>query len=466
MTKIYTPKLKPKKHQETGVVSMLQTNMANFDDQGLGKCKQAYDLAGKLFEKDEIDLMIMVSKSSLRENFFLEVSNDAQQLIVKVARGNKQERRMLYRYPSYHILVLSYESVISDIDDLLKLVGAARTLLCLDEAHYIKNSKAERSKACLRLSENAKKTAIFTGTPIPNKIEDIYTQLKFLGHDVGNDLKEFKERFGNLNEFKSYLNNSMIRRKKEKVTELNLPSKKVIFHPVKLSTEEMRMYESAVSDFMISFKNKKNVTAKVSINGILAQLTRLSQLVSNPSLLLPNYDLTKSKIKKLDEIVSKTVKKDEKIIIWTNYRHNVKELLLRYKEYGATTIYGDNSKEEIQQNVKAFKENPNVKVLIAIPACAREGFTLTVASKAVYLDRNFSLLDWIQSQDRIHRISQTKECEIHVIVAKNTLDERINDILDRKSHIQQFLLGDIDQYQGIENLTIPELEKILKGNQD
>lgn len=457
----YNPEMKPKKHQEIAVASMLASDMANFDDQGLGKCKQAYDLAGQLFEQGEIDLMVMVSKASLKENFHLEVSKDATQLISKVVSGTKSERRKIYAFPSYHILVVSYEAAITDNNELCDLIGRHRTLLCLDEAHYIKNPDAKRTAACLELSKVAKRKQIFTGTPVPNDTIDIYTQLKFLGHDVGRSPEEFKKRFGDLIQFRDFIQANMIRRKKENVIELNLPKKAVREVKVSLSEDEREIYEKAANDFLVQYESSKKQKTEIPIHGVLAQLTRLTQITSNAKLLVPSFEGKLSKLEKLDEIVSGICKKNEKVIVWTSYRENVRLLLERYADYGAVSLVGGMSKSDITETVEKFQGNPFTQVLIAIPACAREGFTLTAAKTAIYLDRNFALLDWVQSQDRIHRIGQTQDCEIIVLVGENTIDERIDSVLDRKDHIQKFLLGDLKEYRGSESIEVKELRKIV-----
>lgn len=462
MSRTYSPKLSPKTHQAVGVEQMLTQNLANFDDQGLGKCKQAYDLAGKMFEEKKIDLMVMICKASLKENFHNEVSKDAYQLISRVVAGSRAERKQIYKFPSSHVLVVSFENAITDVDDLLQLLQRNRTLLCLDEAHYIKNPSAQRTQACLELSLHAVKTAIFSGTPIPNKVEDIYTQMRFLGHDVGGNLDEFRERFGSLEDFRSFLSARMIRRKKDDLKELNLPPKTVNVVNVELSSEERKIYQKAADDMFIEFRSKLGNQTTIPINGILAKLIRLAQITSNPALLIDDYDGPCTKIDKLDEIVRGNVSAGEKIIIWTSYRKNVRLLLKRYSEFRAVSIYGESSKEEISAAVKSFQEG-TAMVLIAVPACAREGFTLTRARKAVYLDRNFNLLDWVQSQDRIHRISQTRECEIIVLEATDTLDQRIDEVLARKDHLQKYLLGDIEEYTGLENITRNEVLELVGG---
>ena len=93
--------------------------------------------------------------------------------------------------------------------------------------------------------------------------------------------------------------------------------------------------------------------------------------------------------------------------------------------------------------VKAFQESEKNRIMIANPSAAREGLTLTRANNAIYLDRNFNLVDYLQSQDRIHRISQTKECKIFKILAKGTIDEYIDRVIDVKTEIAGYVQGDL-----------------------
>lgn len=458
----YTPRLTPKAHQKKAVELMVANDMANFDDQGLGKCKQAYDTAASLIQSKEIDLMVMVSKASLRENFLKELSGDAHQLIGKIVGGNKVERKKVYRFLGYHVLILSYETVVTDIELLKRVFEKNRVLFCLDEAHYIKNPGAKRSKACLELAELASRKAIFTGTPIPNDLEDIYTQLRFMGQEVGNSLEEFSARFGDIEEFREFLHARMIRRTKRKVTSLKIPGKKYNYISVKLSEEEQRIYDKAANEMLLVFKDKFKKEQSVPINNVLTQLLRLTQIASNPGAALPSYSGKVSKLDRLDELLEDLVeKKDEKVVIWTSYRKNIGELKKRYSKYGVVELIGGIGKDGLSENARKFQEDPSTKVLLAIPACAREGFTLTKACKAIYLDRNFSLLDWVQSQDRIHRISQNRECEIIVLQSEDTIDARINDVLDRKDHLQKYLLGDIEEYDGREKVELDDLENIV-----
>ena len=96
-------------------------------------------------------------------------------------------------------------------------------------------------------------------------------------------------------------------------------------------------------------------------------------------------------------------------------------------------LFGDILIEERNNVVLKFMNTPKHKILIANPAAAKEGLTLTAANNAIYLDRNFKMDDYLQSQDRIHRISQKNKCNIIKLIARNTIDEYTDEILEKKS---------------------------------
>jgi len=98
--------------------------------------------------------------------------------------------------------------------------------------------------------------------------------------------------------------------------------------------------------------------------------------------------------------------------------------------------------EERNKIISKFMDFSEHKMLIANPAVAKEGLTLTAANNAIYLDRNFKMDDYLQSQDRIHRISQTKKCNIIKLIARNTIDEYTDEILEKKELLAKYALGD------------------------
>lgn len=111
--------------------------------------------------------------------------------------------------------------------------------------------------------------------------------------------------------------------------------------------------------------------------------------------------------------------------------------------------------------VTKFQENEDYKVLVANPSAAREGLTLTAANNAIYVDRSFNLVDYLQSQDRIHRISQEKRCHIVKLLCSNSIDFFVEDRLARKQDIAKVIQGDTSELSDSGYLTKEEVIEIL-----
>jgi SNF2 family DNA or RNA helicase len=153
----------------------------------------------------------------------------------------------------------------------------------------------------------------------------------------------------------------------------------------------------------------------------------------------------------------------EKVIIWTSFRDNVFTLQQRLSDLNPVLLIGGMSRENLMESANRFQTDDDCRVLIAIPACAREGFTLTKARYAIYLDRNFSALDWLQSQDRIHRFSQDRDVKVFLVEAENTLDQRIEGVLERKESMQAYILGDNDVLTQSAYISFGDIQNVLKN---
>lgn len=457
----YTPRLKPEVHQMTGIKLMLADRIPNFDDQGLGKTKQCYDTMARLLERREIDLVILVVKASLKDTLYSEIFRDATQLTPIIVGGAKRARFAIYNHLVGNVLILSYETATIDLEPLKRLMTQNKTGLCIDESHYLKNSNAKRTKACLELANLATRTLTFSGTPLPNKMTDLYPQLKAIGLDVGATVSDFQSRFKEPKDLRDFLRGKFIRRKKTELKALRIPPKRIRRIEVKLEKIQQQLYNSVKSDIVSDLKRLRIRKKFLPISNILSKLLRLNQVTSNPNLIFENYSEVSAKFIALDKIIAVSVNKNKKVLIWTSFRKNVEELSIRYKELNPVVLHGGLSQTEKKLNADAFMINPECKVMIAIPACAREGFTLTSCHTAVYLDRSFSYLDWAQSQDRIHRISQTKEVEILVLHAKNTIDERVDEIIQKKHELQAYVLGETEECAPQNKISIEDCLKLL-----
>lgn len=138
------------------------------------------------------------------------------------------------------------------------------------------------------------------------------------------------------------------------------------------------------------------------------------------------------------------------------------------KELGLQQIWRDDkfTYEERQVSVKSFKTDPDCRVLVATPASAKEGLTLTSANNAIFYDRSFSLDDYLQAQDRIHRISQTKECYVTNLLAADSIDQWVNLLLNAKHLAAQLAQGDISQSQYHESAAHDFKVKVRKTDLD
>jgi SWI/SNF-related matrix-associated actin-dependent regulator of chromatin subfamily A-like protein 1 len=133
---------------------------------------------------------------------------------------------------------------------------------------------------------------------------------------------------------------------------------------------------------------------------------------------------------------------DQKVLIWSSFVENIAALAARYEHWRPVCIHGAVNVGERDAAVRAFKTDPNTRLLIANPAAAREGLTLTEANVAIYVDRTFNLVDYLQSQDRIHRISQQRPCDVVLLIARDTVDEFIDFSLEQKHRLAQYAQED------------------------
>ena len=346
----------------------------------------------------------------------------------------------------------------------------------LDESHKIKNPNAKTTNAIFALKDLGKIRIIITGTPIANKPLDLWAQFYFLdgGKLLGKSFKDFENTYSinmknddlskqkdKFNSLRAIILSNSIRRLKDDV--LELPEKKYFEKYVQLEGQQKETYNQLKDELYIEITNIDGETIIDELDEILKKLLRLAQIASNPFLVDKSYNETPAKFPLLDTLIDSILKQNEKVIVWSCFVDNIRILYKRYREFGSLMLYGGIPIEKRSDIVKQFRYNDEFCVLIANPAAAKEGLTLTSANNAIYLDRNFNLVDYLQSQDRIHRISQTKECRIYKLIAKNTIDEYIDEIIYKKHKLAEYVQGDSDNIEIEQHLTKEEILSILGG---
>ncbi len=452
----YSPKTTPLSHQIEAIDYIKRHNTVPlFDEQGLGKSKMVIDALCSDIQDKRIDGALIICRKTLLHTWKNEILKHSHLFPVVLSGSKRQRGRAFLTYA--HFYVVNYESVRQELE-LIRLILKHKTFaIVLDESQTIKNPDTKVTKAVLSLKDMGKKRIIITGTPIANRPEDVWSQFYFLdsGRTMGTEFREFRRKYHlnlkgegdlekyeeELSDLRNKINDVSVRRTKNV---LELPEKRFVDITVELSREQREIYNTAKNELYYEIKDKDGKTIVEEIENYLVKLLRLTQIASNPGLVVDSYDGTPSKFLKLDEIIHEALAIGEKVIVWTSFRKNVRTLRARYKDLGALMLFGEIPIEERNNVVGKFMSVPEFKILIANPAAAKEGLTLTSANNAIYLDRNFKMDDYLQSQDRIHRIGQTRKCTITKLVAKDTIDEYTDEIVEKKELVARYALGDAD----------------------
>lgn len=471
----YTPKTSAFPHQVDAVEFLRNRDVAAlFDEQGLGKTKVVIDALCLDMRDGLIEGAIIICNKSLIPVWEDEIKKHSHLSFVAL-RGTPKEKGARFMGFS-HFYLINYEQVIKELERLKMFLDIRKLAMVLDESQRIKNPTTKTAQSLHALRTLPVKKVIVTGTPVANKPEDIWAQIYFLdgGKLLGNSYESFKRGYGvdvpktqdlevhatKLDELKGRLSTISIRRLKDQV--LELPGKRYEEVYVSLEGRQWEMYQKAKEDLYLELMELDGQTIIDDMENILKKLLRLNQIASNPGLIDAEYSEEPSKFPVLDQLVEDCIKRGEKVIIWSAFNGNIRALRRRYEHHGSLMLFGEIPIDKRKKTVDLFQNDKAKQVLIANPAAAKEGLTLTAANNAIYLDRNFSLVDYLQSQDRIHRITQTKPCQITKLIAANTIDEYIDEIIYKKHQLAQYIQDDILEFdQDRAYMTKEELQEIL-----
>jgi len=470
----YKPKTQPFPHQIEAIRYIEENNIvALFDEQGLGKTKIVIEALCNNMNNDQLDSVFVVCKKNLIQTWQEEIETHSF-LKPIVLRGT--EKSLGNQYMTFaKFYVINYDLIDKESDRLKMFLQLRRFAIVLDESHIIKNPTSKVAISLHYLSKFTIKRIIISGTPVANKPIDIWSQFYFLdnGKLLGNCFNDFKKRYFidlkdgsslinsiELEELRTIISLNSIRRKKTDV--LELPNKTYIEKYVDLNPVQRSMYNKVRDELVIEIQNAEGEIILDESNDLLKKILRLAQICSNPLLIDKSYIEVPAKFPILETLVCEIISRGEKVIIWSSFVENIKILNKLFRKYNSVMIYGGVPIDKRNEFIKRFKNDIDCKILVANPAAAREGLTLTVANNAIYLDRNFNLVDYLQSQDRIHRISQTKPCLIYKIIALNSLDIFVDEILTRKQYVAEVVQGDKKATEFNYNLSKEDILNYLK----
>ncbi|RJX20071.1 MAG: DEAD/DEAH box helicase [Desulforudis sp.] len=431
---------------------------AIFHEQGLGKTKIAIDLFLYWLEQKIVDTVLVVAKKSLVPNWRLEVENHTYLKPHLLAQDRKKNYFVFNS--AARLILTSYEVIKSELKRFELFLKTRPVGVILDESTKIKNPDSALSKAFYELAPLFERRVILTGTPSSNRPYDMWGQIYFLdlGKALGKDFKAFKkntdlsadvaENLDSRESFESSVSGIYKKVRGFSVREtkdsgvIELPAKKYSYILTDWEPRQFDIYRRIREEYKAVFLKDGSLIEDIS-ESVLKRLTRLVQAASNPFLFDLSYTLIPGKYEPLQDLLSDIARRKEKCIIWTSFIANVEWLVKNLKDFHPKKIHGKMPIEARYRSIANFLKLDECPLLIATPASAKEGLTLTAANNIIYFDRSLSLDDYLQSQDRIHRISQERECNVNLLMMKDSIDEWVDVLLKEKHLSAQLAQGDI-----------------------
>ena len=324
-----------------------------------------------------------------------------------------------------------------------RLSASELNMIVLDECHKIKNSTSQQGKALLKLK--AETMLAMTGTPLMNSPIDLYAILKWLGYE-NHTLWAFKNYYcimggyggheivgyKNLDRLQSQLNAIMLRRLKEDV--FDLPDKIYIDEYVDMTTKQKQVY-AEVRQII-----KTNIDKIANSFNPLSELIRLRQ-ASGYTGILSTTVKEGAKLDRMVELVQEAVDNNQKVVIFSNWAEIVNEAYSRLKDFTGYVITGETKDNLRQQYVDSFQQDDSdVDFMIGTIGAMGTGLNLFKGTVVIFLDHPWNKANYDQAVDRCHRIGSKNNVTIYNLMCKNSIDERIWDVVNTKGAISDYLV--------------------------
>lgn len=472
-------KIPPYKWQkELFEMSMRHTDLAVLADMGTGKSGATVNvLRGQYTLSKRVKKTLIISPLVTLYNWKNEFnihSTVPQNRIHVLSGSSKQKLKTFFSAIENNpcqIIVMNYESILSD--DIYKAMMAwAPEILVLDEAHYVKNHKAKRSKLIHTIAEKASNRYLLTGTPIANKITDIFMLFKILdgGETFGTNFYAFQRKYmydenqawshsqkyfpkwvpipNMLDELQERIYRKGIRVMKKDC--MDLPPRIQEVYPVALSPKQRKAYDEMERDYLTYVEDARAKGVSVATTALTKAL-RLQQIVTgfvtdDEGKIIEFEDCPR--LDALEELVL-SLQENHKVIIWCSFVNNYKrigEMLKRHK-VNHVFITGDESLEEKETNMQVFNTDPDCRVSVCNRRAAGIGVNLVSADYSITYSRNYSLTEELQSQDRNYRGgSQIHEKITKIdLCALDTVDEIVTEALINKQDIATKVIDIVKQ---------------------
>ena len=427
----------PMEHQKVAIEKLLANNKFILaDDMGLGKTTAAVIASMESGAKK----VLIVCPASLKINWDREIKNYTDRKVL-IVEGRKWGSTFDYYIINYDILKNYHTTEKSeDSDDYKLLVNEKFDLAIVDEAHYVSNSTANRTRLLNDVLETIPRVWLLTGTPMTSRPINYFNLLKIVDSPLTLNWQSYVRRYckgyqftvgnrkvwntsgaSNLDELRERTKSYVLRRMKTDI--LDLPEKIVTPVFVELSS---KMYDEELEEFTrISNDNKDKETLSVTLN----RLMKIRQLIA--------YE----KIPYTCEIIDKCLDQGKKVIVFTNFTMSLDMLHEKYKK-NSVILNGSMSKEKKQESVDRFQNEDKVKIFISNIIAGGVGITLTAGEVVVMNDLSFVPAHHSQAEDRAYRYGQKNSVLVYYPVFENTVEKIIYNILQKKKNVIDQVMGD------------------------
>lgn len=460
-------KTKPFPHQLDGIrFGLNHDRFLLCDDQGLGKTLQIIDLVECLGEKVK-KALIICGVNSLKYNWREEVSkhsNEKGYVLGTRYRKNgkeylgstKDKINDLSNLPDNKYIITNIETlrlgakkigkykydfpIANKIKELCN--DGTIGLIAFDECHRAKDSTSLQGKAMLEIS--APHMIAMSGTPLMNSPIDLYFPIKWLGYE-NHSLFEFKRHYcrlggyndaeilgyKNLDELRSLVDQIMLRRLKTEV--LDLPDKIEKLEYVEMSSKQSKLYLEIQ-------QNTKTLIHQIRMsNNPLSMLLRLRQVTGWCGIIDESIQES-AKMQRMVELVEDIVANNQKAIIFSNWTSITEVAVKLLSKYNPAYITGDVKQEERMNEVDRFQNDERCKVIIGTIGAMGTGLTLTSAQNVIFLDEPWTKALKDQAEDRAHRIGTKGTVSIITLMCKDTIDDRIHDLIEKKGKMSDAII--------------------------
>lgn len=411
------------------------------DEMGLGKTHQAMALLASVALEQPKKLSLVVCPTTVIDHWLAKMRNFVPDSKIVLYHGPSR-RGEDYRNPKEHkIIVTSYGILLRDVDFFMQCPWA---VIVLDEAHVVKNHSTRTYRAACKLPSQMR--LCLTGTPLENDLMELknlfdYIVPSYLGTDA-----EFKRRYmtpiegsnaavAEL-ELRRMIHPFKMRRNKKDVLS-DLPEKVEDIRYCHLNRDQLRLYSEALALKGAALVDVLQANdSPIPYIHIFSVISLLKQICDDPALIDPRYeDMGSGKLDVLDELISEALESDQKIVIFTQYAKMVARLSRRFNAQGIKHVTLTGSTQNRGAVVQEFQENHEVKIFIGSLLAGGTGIDLTSASMVIHFDRWWNAAKEDQATDRIHRIGQMRNVQVYKLVTKGTLEERIDEVIERKKII-------------------------------